>query len=150
MKVITVNRRAHKDYGILKNFEAGLVLTGSEVKSCRNGNVDLKESYIGIREGEAFMFNSHIAEYKNSSYNNHEPKRKRKLLLHRKEIRKIDKQIKTKGVTIIPLKMYFSDKGKVKVEIAIAKGKREYEKKQTIKNRDIKRDMQRQLKDYQK
>lgn len=148
MKVITVNRKARKDYTILKDFEAGMVLIGSEVKSVRAGNVNLKDSYVGVRDGEAFLFNSHIAEYKNSGCNNHEPKRKRKLLLHRSEIRKIEKQIKTKGLTIIPLKMYINDKGRIKIEIGIAKGKREYEKKQAIKERDIERDMQRQLKDY--
>lgn len=147
-RVVTVNRRARKDYTILREYEAGLVLTGSEVKSIRQGNVNLKDSYVGIREQEAFLFNAHIAEYKNSSYHNHEPNRLRKLLLHRREIRKIDKQVKGKGTTIIPLKMYFNPRGKIKIEIAIAKGRREYEKKQAIKERDIKRDMQRQLKDY--
>jgi SsrA-binding protein len=147
-RTVTVNRRARKDYSILKTFEAGMVLTGSEVKSIRQGNVNLKDSYVGIRNGEAFLFNAHVAEYRNSSYHNHDPERQRKLLLHRKEIRKIDKQVKGKGSTVIPLKMYFNPRGRIKLEIAIAKGKREYEKKQAIKERDIKRDMQRQLKEY--
>jgi SsrA-binding protein len=148
MKVITVNRKAHRDYSLERKFEAGMVLTGSELKSIREGQVNLKDSYVGIRNMEAFLINSHIAEYKNASYNNHEPGRKRKLLLHKKEIRKLEKNLTTRGYSLIPLKMYFNDKGKVKVEIALAKGKREYEKKQRIKDRDVQRDMERELKSY--
>ena len=148
MKIITVNRKAHRDYALDRKFEAGMVLTGSELKSIREGQVNLKDSYVGVRNMEAFLINSHIAEYKNASYNNHEPRRKRKLLLHKKEIRKLEKSLTIKGFSLIPLKMYFNDKGRVKVEIALAKGKREYEKKRSIKDRDIKRDMDRELKSY--
>ena len=139
-RTVTVNRRARKDYSILKTYEAGMVLTGSEVKSIRQGNVNLKDSYVAIRNGEAFLVNAHVAEYRNSGYLNHDPERQRKLLLHRQEIKKIDKQVKGKGSTVIPLKMYFNPRGRIKLEIAIAKGKREYEKKQAIKERDIRRD----------
>ncbi len=146
MKVIAVNKKAHFDYEIIRKFEAGISLLGSEVKSLREGKVNLKEAYIGIRALEAFMFNSNISLYSNASCNNHEPKRKRKLLLHKQEIKKLDRSANIKGYAIVPLKIYFNKKGLVKVEIALVKGKREYQKKQIIKEKDIKRDMERELK----
>ena len=145
---ITVNRKAFHDYEIIEKYEAGMVLVGSEVKSIREGKVNLKDSYVEIRRLEAFLVNSHISHYSNASYNNHEPERERKLLLHRREILKLDKKVKTRGVSIIPLRMYFNLKGRIKIEIALAKGKRAYDKKQAIKDRDISRDTDRELRNY--
>lgn len=147
-KNITVNKKAFHNYEIIEKFEAGMVLVGSEVKSIREGKVNLKDSYVDMRSVEAFLVNAHIAAYSNASYNNHEPERERKLLLHRRELMKLDKKVKTRGFSIVPLRMYFNKKGRVKIEIAIAKGKREYEKKQKIKDRDIKRDVERELRRY--
>ncbi len=147
-KDITVNRKAFHDYEILEKHEAGMMLKGSEVKSIREGKVNLKDSYVEIRFQEAFLINSHISQYSNASYNNHEPERERKLLLHKQELLKLDRKVKTKGVTIIPLRMYFTTKGRVKIEIALAKGKRAYDKKQAIKERDIRREADRELRDY--
>lgn len=145
---ITVNKKAFHDYEIIDKYEAGMVLMGSEVKSLREGKINLKDSYVEIKALEAFLVNSHIAPYSNASYNNHEPERERKLLLHRQELLKLDRKVKTRGVTIVPLRMYFTKKGIVKIEIALAKGKREYEKKQKIKDRDIKREVERELRRY--
>jgi len=145
---ITVNRKAFHDYEIIEKYEAGMALVGSEVKSIREGKVNLKDSYVEIRGLEAFLVSSHISHYSNASYNNHEPERERKLLLHRREILKLDKKVKTRGVSIIPLRMYFNLKGRIKIEIALAKGKRAYDKKQAIKDRDISRDTDRELRNY--
>ncbi len=147
-KNITVNRKAFHDYEIIDKYEAGIMLVGSEVKSLREGKVNLKDSYVEMRVGEAFLMKAHISHYTNASYNNHEPERPRKLLLHKQELRKIDKKVKTRGVSVIPLRLYFSAKGLIKVEIAVAKGKRAYDKKQVIKDRDIRRDVDRELKNY--
>ncbi len=148
MKNITVNKKALHEYEIIEKFEAGMVLRGSEVKSIREGKVNLKDAYVLIRDREAFLNNSHIAAYSNASYNNHEPERERKLLLNRKEIAKVHKKIKERGFSLIALRMYFNPKGIVKLEIALAKGKRRWEKKQKIKERDIKKDVDRELKHY--
>ena len=147
-KDITVNRKAFHDYEVLEKHEAGMMLVGSEVKSIREGKVNLKDSYVEIRFQEAFIINAHISQYSNASYNNHEPERERKLLLHKQELLKLDRKVKTKGVSIIPLRMYFTTKGRVKIEIALAKGKRAYDKKQIIKERDIRRDAERELRIY--
>lgn len=148
MKVITENRKAFHNYEILEKIEAGIALTGSEVKSIREGKANIKDSYVNIRSSEAFLINSHIALYSNASYNNHEPERDRKLLLHRRQIKKLDQKVKERGLSLIALRMYFNDRGYVKVEIALAKGKRVWEKKQKIKERDIKREVDRELKRY--
>jgi len=147
-KNITVNKKALHDYEILEKFEAGMVLMGSEIKSTRDGRVNLKDSYVEIRAGEAFLVKAHISPYPNASYNNHEPERERKLLLHKRELMKLDKKVRTRGVTIVPLRMYFNKKGMAKIEIALAKGKREYEKKDKIKEKDIIRDMDRELRRF--
>ncbi len=147
-KDITVNRKAFHDYEIFGKYEAGMMLVGSEVKSIREGKVNLKDSYVEIRSQEAFLINAHISQYSNASYNNHEPERERKLLLHKQELIKLDRKVKTRGVTIIPLRMYFTTKGRVKIEIAMVKGKRAYDKKQVIKERDIRRDAERELRNY--
>jgi SsrA-binding protein len=148
MKNITVNKKALHNYEILEKHEAGIALIGSEVKSIREGKVNLKDSYVDVRKGEAFLLNAHIAPYSNASYNNHEPERERKLLLHRREIDKMGQKVKERGYSIVALRMYFNPKGYIKVEIGLAKGKRSWEKKQKIKDRDIKRDTDRELKDY--
>ena len=148
MKVITVNRKAFHDYEILDKVEAGMSLTGSEVKSLREGRVSLKDAYVDIRRREAFLINAHISIYPNASYNNHEPERERKLLLNKIELRKWEQKIKTRGMSIVPLQIYATPKGLMKIEIALAKGKREYEKKQKIKEKDIRREMDRDLRYY--
>ena len=148
MKIITVNKKALHNYEILETLEAGLSLMGSEVKSIREGKVSLKDSYIGIREREAFLLNCHITPYSHASIINHEPERERKLLLHRREIDKLHQKVKERGLSIIALKLYFNPKGKVKLEIGLAKGRRLWEKKQKIKERDIKRETDRELKYY--
>lgn len=145
IKIITENRKARFDYHILDKFEAGLVLTGSEVKSLRNGQANLKDSYISFRGDEAFLQKAHISVYAASSYNNHEPERLRKLLLNRKELNKIFGALKEKGQTCVPLKLYFS-KGKVKLEIALAKGKDKGDKRESVRKRDADRAVQKALK----
>jgi SsrA-binding protein len=149
IKNITVNKKAFHDYEIIEKYDAGIVLLGSEVKSIREGRVSFKDSYVELRSQEAFLISTHIAPYSNATYNNHEPERVRKLLLHKQELKKMDRKVRTRGVTIIPLRMYFNPKGHVKVEIALAKGKRLYDKKQKIKEKDIQRDMDREMKRYQ-
>ncbi len=140
MKIITENKKARFDYSFVETFEAGIVLMGSEVKSARNNQVQLKDSYVAFAGDEAFLMKAHIAEYKSSSYNNHEPERKRKLLLHREELEKIRGKIEQGGLTCVPTKMYFKD-GLVKVEIAIARGKKKDDKREDIKKRDVNREI---------
>ena len=142
--VITTNKKAYHDYHIVERFEAGIELTGTEVKSLRARHAQLKDSYARIRNGEAYLLKSHISQYKYSSvYDNHDPERERRLLLHKKEIIRLKKSIDTKGVTLIPLQLYFNDHGRVKVEIGIAKGKRQYDKRAAIAEKDIKREIER-------
>ena len=148
-KNIAVNKKAFHDYEIIEKYDAGIALLGSEVKSIREGRVSFKDSYVEIRSQEAFLVSTHIAAYPNATYNNHEPERVRKLLLHRQELKKLDRKIKTRGITIVPLRMYLTPKGLVKIEIALAKGKRLYDKKQKIKEKDIQRDVDREMKRYQ-
>lgn len=140
-----INRKARFDYDIIDKYEAGIVLTGTEIKSIRNGNANIKDSYGIIRNNEIFLLNMFISEYKEGNIFNHNETRTRKLLLHKNEIKKIDDKIKIKGFTLIPLKLYFV-RGKVKVELAIARGKHTYDKKETLKQRDIDREMQKTLK----
>lgn len=142
-KVVTVNRKARHDYHLMERHEAGISLTGTEVKSIRNGGFTLTDSYVRLEGGEAFLVDAHIGPYNHSTVENHAPKRVRKLLLHRKEIRKLDGKTRTSGITIVPTKAYF-DKGKVKVEIALARGKRDYDKRQDLK----KQTDQRMIRDY--
>jgi SsrA-binding protein len=146
MKIVTVNRKAFHDYEIIDKFEAGLILTGSEVKSLRDNRVNLKDAFVDLRNGEAFLISAHISPYPNANIFNHEPERVRKLLLNRVEIRKLEKKTSAKGFTIIPLRIYFNDKGKAKLEIALAKGKRQYEKRDALREKDIKREMDRDIK----
>lgn len=144
IKIITDNKKARFDYEILETFEAGLVLTGSEVKSLRESQCSLKDSYVAFRGHEAFLQKAHIAVYMASSYNNHEPERVRKLLMHEHELDKIQIAITEKGLTCVPLKLYFK-KGIAKVELALARGKKRGDKRQAIKSREADRDIQRSL-----
>jgi SsrA-binding protein len=142
--IISENRKAKFDYSIVETFEAGMVLTGSEVKSIRDKQVQLKDSYVSFMGNEAFLQNAHIAEYKNSSYNNHAPERLRKLLLNRKELEEIYDALRERGLTCVPLKMYFKD-GRVKIEIALVKGKKAHDKREAIKTRDVNLEMKKSL-----
>ena len=135
LKIISNNRKARFNYFFKEFFEAGIVLMSSEVKSLRDGKANISESYAFDVEGEIFLINSHIPSYKESSYNNHDPKRNRKLLFNRREINKLMGRINREGYTLIPTKLYFK-KGKAKVEIAVAKGKKQYDKRQTQKKKD--------------
>jgi SsrA-binding protein len=142
---ITVNRRARHDFHIEENFEAGLVLTGSEVKSLRAGKVQLKDSYGRIERGEVWLFNAHISPYAASAQFGHEPTRSRKLLLNRREIEHLIGKVKERGLTLIPLRMYFKN-GRAKVELGLARGKKLYDKREATKEREVKREMDRAMK----
>lgn len=137
------NKQAGFNYFVIETYEAGIALQGCEVKSIRNREVNMSDSYCVVENGEMILKNFHISPYKDSgySYRDYNPKRDRKLLLTKKEIRKIHQDVKTKGVTVVPLKLYSNEKGLMKISIAIAKGKKTYDKSQTIKERDIEREM---------
>lgn len=143
-KTLVTNRRARREYFIEDKYEAGLVLTGSEIKSLRAGRANLQDSYVTIRDGEAWLVNSHIAPYKQASEMNHEPKRDRKLLLHRREIDRLAGKVHAKGYTIIPLRLYLKD-NRAKAEIALAKGKKLYDKRADLAKRQAERDIERAL-----
>lgn len=140
-----LNRKARYDYEIEETYEAGIVLTGTEIKSIREGKVNIKDSYAMIRNNEIYLLNTHISQYKEGNIFNHEEDRTRKLLLHKKEILKLRDKLEVEGYTLVPLKIYFV-KNKAKVLIGVAKGKKNYNKKETIKERDIKREMERNFK----
>jgi len=144
IKTVSKNRKALFEYSILDTLEAGISLKGSEIKSIRAGQVSLQEAYILIEKSEAWLVNSHIASYDAASYANHDPKRPRRLLLHKKEIYDLGMSVKQKGVTIIPIRMYLKE-GRAKLEIAIAKGKKLYDKRQDIAEKDMKRDIDRAM-----
>jgi SsrA-binding protein len=146
MKIVASNKKAYFNYDIAESMEAGIALLGSEVKSVREGRVSLKESYAEIRNGEVFLLHANISQYEFANRFNHEPLRDRKLLLHRREIKRLIGKIREKGFTLIPTKVLLNEKGKVKVELSLAKGKRAYEKKQAIKERDLDREMRAELK----
>lgn len=139
------NKKAYFDYEILETYETGIVLTGTEIKSIREGNVNLKDSYGVIRNNEIYLLNMHISEYKEGNIFNHEEKRTRKLLLHKKEILKIKDKVALEGITLVPLKLYFN-KNKVKIILGIAKGKKIYDKRESIKKRDTEREIRKQFK----
>lgn len=143
-KVVATNRRARHDYTIEDTFEAGLVLTGTEVKSLRMGRASLVDGYAFVDGGEAWLDAVHIPEYADGTWNNHAPRRKRKLLLHKAQILKIENKVKQGGYTIVPLSIYFND-GRAKVEIAVAKGKREYDKRQALRERQDSREAERAM-----
>jgi SsrA-binding protein len=143
-KIIASNRRARHDYAIEETVEAGLVLTGTEVKSLRAGRATLTEGYGQITNNEAWLHGVHIPEYTQGTWTNHEPRRTRKLLLHRREIDKLASSIQERGLTLVPLSLYFSD-GKVKIELALARGKRAYDKRQALAKKDAAREIEREL-----
>ncbi|WP_050637042.1 SsrA-binding protein SmpB [Candidatus Stoquefichus sp. SB1] len=145
MKIVAQNKKAYHDFFILDTFEAGIELQGTEIKSVRKGSVNLKDSFIRIKNDEAYIENMHIAPYEQGNRFNHEPLRTRKLLLHKKEIKKLQKEVKESGLTIVPTKLYFNT-AKLKVEIALARGKKLYDKRQDLKEKDSKRDIERALK----
>ena len=145
MKVVTQNKKAFHDYFILETYEAGIELKGTEIKSVRLGHVNLKDAFIRFKNDEAFIENMHIAPYEQGNIFNHEPLRNRKLLLHKKQIKKLQREVKENGLTVVPTKLYFNT-SKLKVEIALARGKKLYDKRQDLKAKDAKRDMERALK----
>lgn len=144
-KIVAENRKARHDYYIEDQFEAGMVLVGTEVKSLRDGRANLKDSYVKIKNGEVFVYQMHIGPYPFAYNENHDPLRSRKLLLHKYEIKKLYSKVNEKGLSLIPLSVYFKN-GKVKMIIGLAKGKRLYDKRETIKNRDAKRELDRERK----
>lgn len=144
MRVITDNRKAKHDYFILETIEAGIVLKGTEVKSMRAGRVNLKESYASIEGGEVFIEGMHISPYEHGNIFNVDPLRKRKLLLHKREILKLEQKVKEKGLTLVPLKVYF-DRDKIKIELAVARGKKLYDKRATEAEKSAKRDIDRAM-----
>ena len=143
--VVATNRKAFHEYHILETFEAGVQLRGSEVKSIREGKASLKQAYILIRKGEAWLRGTHIPTYSHTGFEGHDPVRDRKLLLHRKEIQRINSKLAEKGLTAVPTKLYFKG-GLIKLEFGLAKGKKLYDKRDTKKKRDVERDIQRALK----
>jgi SsrA-binding protein len=144
-KNITVNRKARHEYTVTQTFEAGIVLQGTEVKALREGKANLVDSYATLKNGEVWLIGAHISEYTQGNINNHIPTRDRKLLLNKSEIRRLIGKVKEKGLTLIPLKLYFKN-GKVKVELALAKGKKVYDKRESIAKRDLQREQERRIK----
>jgi SsrA-binding protein len=137
------NRRASFEYILLDEFEAGIVLTGTEIKSLRNGHANINDAFCTFKGDELFVLNMHINEYSYGTYNNHDPKHDRKLLLNRRELKKMLDKVKEKGFTIVPINLFINEKGKAKLNIALAKGKHAYDKRESLKEKDIKREMQR-------
>ena len=146
MKIIAVNKHVSHDYQVLETIEAGLALRGSEVKSVRDGRVSLKESYAEIKNSEVYLVKCNISPYEAANIFNHDPLRERKLLLHRREIRRLTGKTQERGLTLVPTKVLINDRGKIKVELALARGKREYEKRETIKKRDTDREIRAEIK----
>ena len=143
-----VNRKARFNYEFIESYKAGLVLTGTEIKSVKEGKVNMSDSFCYFRNGELWLKNLHISVYSNGSYANHEPLRLRKLLLQKRELRKLEGKIKEKGLTIIPYKIFFNERGIAKIHIELAKGKKAYDKRETIKERDTQKEIQRVKKAY--
>jgi SsrA-binding protein len=149
VKIIALNRRARFDYTVEEDFECGIVLLGSEVKSLRMGKVSFPDGYAVVEKGELWLRNVHIAEYTYSSVFNHDPDRPRKLLVHAHELKRLERRVREKGYTLIPLDFHFR-KGRVKVEIGLCKGKKFADKRESIKERDVQRDLQRDFRDRQR
>jgi SsrA-binding protein len=145
-RIVADNRKARHDYHILETYEAGVVLVGTEVKAIREGRVNLRDSFARVDDGEIFVFNVHISPYSHRGYAQHDPLRRRKLLLHRSEIRKLVGKTVEKGMTLVPLRMYFKD-GRVKLAIGLAKGKRDYDRRETIKRRETEREARAAIKE---
>jgi len=144
IKIVATNRKASHEYFLLERFEAGIVLQGSEIKSIRAGQISLAEAYVRVDGEEAWLMDAHIAPYDHAGIFNHEPRRPRKLLLHKSEVRQLWDNVRQKGVTIIPLRVYLKER-RAKVEVAIAKGKKLYDKRESITKRDAERDIERNL-----
>ncbi len=144
IKVVATNRKARFQYFLLETFEAGIVLQGSEIKSIRAGQISLNEAYVRIEEGEVWLVEAHIAPYGQASFFNHDPKRRRKLLLNRREINHLERKVQEKGFTLVPLRVYLKE-GRAKIEIALARGKKTYDKRATIAARDAQREMERRF-----
>lgn len=149
MKIVAQNRKAFHDYFIEETLEAGMVLTGTEVKSLRDAKANLMDSYVLIKDNEVFLFNCHISPYTHGNIMNHDPVRTRKLLLHKKELAKLQAKAAQKGYSVIPLKIYFKN-GRAKTEIGLAKGKKQYEKRETIKKKEADREIQRAMRSRNK
>lgn len=147
-RTVATNRKARHDYHIEESFEAGILLTGTEIKSVRNGQVNLRDGFVLIKGGEAWLQNVHIARYEQGNRENHEETRPRKLLLHRRQIDDLFSQVTQKSWTLVPLRVYINDRGLAKIEIALARGKQQYDKRASIQERDVDRDIQRALKQY--
>ena len=145
-KIVAKNKKAYYNYEILESYEAGISLVGSEVKSIREGRISLKESYAEIKSGEIFLISCNISPYEAANIFNHDPRRVRKLLLHRREIKRLTGKVIEKGLTLIPTKVLINDRGKIKVEISLAKGKRTYQKRESIRERDREREFRAELK----
>lgn len=146
-KVVATNRKAFHDYFIEEKFEAGIVLQGTEVKSLREGRVNLQDSYASVRDNEVFLHNCHVSPYSHGNIMNHDPTRVRKLLLHKTEINRLQGKTQQKGLTLIPLRIYFSQRGHAKVELGLAKGKKLYDRREAIKAREAGREVQRAIKE---
>src|SRR4030043_914011 len=150
MKIVASNKKAYFNCEFVESMEAGIALLGSEVKSVREGRVSLKDSFAEVKNGEVFLLHMNISPYEQANIFNHEPLREKKLLLHRQAIQRLIGKIREKGYTLIPTKVILNDRGKVKVEIALAKGKRTYEKRRAIKERDLEREVRAELKRRQR
>ena len=148
IKIVCQNKKARYNYEILEVIEAGMVLLGTEVKSLREGRANLKDSYARVKDGELFLMQSHISPYSHAYYYNHEPDRVRKLLVHKREIKRLQGKTQEKGLTLVPLRIYFKD-GKAKVELGLGRGKRMYDKRETLKRKTEQRDLERAIKDRQ-
>ncbi len=146
MKVVAVNRKASHDYELVERFEAGLVLVGTEVKSARDGKVNLKDGYAAARGGELYLLQTHINPYSHGTHENHDPLRPRKLLLHKRELKKLIGKVTERGLTLVPTRMYFKN-GRLKVEIALARGKRQHDRRAAAREKDVKRDVEAALKE---
>jgi SsrA-binding protein len=146
MKIVATNKTAYHNYEILESFEAGISLVGSEVKAIREGRISLKESYAEERDGDIVLVKCHISPYEAANIFNHDPLRVRRLLLHKREIRRLTGKIRERGLTLVPTKVIFNDRGKVKIELGLARGKREYEKRGVLKKRDTDREIRAEIK----
>ncbi len=144
-KTVTVNRKARHDYFIDETVEAGIVLTGSEVKSLRDGRANLKDSYARVDRGQAVLLNAHISPYDPAHRDNHDPTRTRRLLLHRREIDRLEGKLNQRGLSLVPLRLYFNERGRAKVELGLGRGKKQYDKRQSIKEREARRETDRAL-----
>jgi SsrA-binding protein len=146
MKIVATNKTAYHNYEVLESYEAGISLVGSEVKAIREGRISLKESYAEVRDGDIVLVKCHISPYEAANIFNHDPLRVRRLLLHKREIRRLTGKIRERGLTLVPTKVLFNDRGKVKIELGLARGKREYEKRDVLKKRDTDREIRAEIK----